>query len=247
MKLQGGNWAAADDETGAGGVTDHGLLEGLTDDDHPQYIHETRGGQTSGVVTFGDSTMRVFDDFVQIGTFGYVPGYEGVLRLARRWNSSEYRKGIGVNLDQEGTGEVEGIEVDVRHYGADQNDGLTGIKVVVRDNVATPTNVYGIYSNGSDGLISTGVYGWADAATLDAIGVYGRGWTADRDAIGIFGWAEQGSRYNYAGYFQGDVEITGSHGFAAGGFKIDHPIDPSNRFWIRMARLQCNYHHTSRH
>jgi len=46
---------------------------------------------------------------------------------------------------------------------------------------------------------------------------------------GIFGWAGYGST-NYAGYFDGDVEVTGTISKAAGGFKIDHPLDPSGKY-----------------
>lgn len=38
-----------------------------------------------------------------------------------------------------------------------------------------------------------------------------------------------GSR-NYAGYFTGDVGITGSLSEGGGSFKIDHPLDPANKY-----------------
>lgn len=41
--LQGSQWGAATITTGGGGVTDHGALTGLSDDDHPQYHNDSRG------------------------------------------------------------------------------------------------------------------------------------------------------------------------------------------------------------
>lgn len=45
LTWQGSQWAAADQTggTGGGGVTDHGALSGLSDDDHPQYLNNSRG------------------------------------------------------------------------------------------------------------------------------------------------------------------------------------------------------------
>ncbi len=47
--------------------------------------------------------------------------------------------------------------------------------------------------------------------------------------IGVFASAAWGTT-NWAGYFQGDVNVTGTVVKSAGGFKIDHPLDPANRY-----------------
>lgn len=36
--------------TGQAGTTDHGLLIGLTDDDHPQYLNQTRADQRYAII-----------------------------------------------------------------------------------------------------------------------------------------------------------------------------------------------------
>lgn len=36
--------------------------------------------------------------------------------------------------------------------------------------------------------------------------------------------------YGFAGYFEGSVYVTGAIFKAGGGFKIDHPLDPSNKY-----------------
>jgi len=46
---------------------------------------------------------------------------------------------------------------------------------------------------------------------------------------GIYGSAS-GSGTNWAGYFAGNVNVTGTLSKGAGSFKIDHPLDPENKY-----------------
>jgi len=46
---------------------------------------------------------------------------------------------------------------------------------------------------------------------------------------GIYSIAS-GSGTNYAGYFVGNVHVSGTLSKSAGSFKIDHPIDPANKY-----------------
>jgi hypothetical protein len=87
--------------------------------------------------------------------------------------------------------------------------------------------VYGV-STAGDGV---GVYGRANAAnavsvyglTTNGIGVAGSSTNGD----GVFGFSS-GSR---AGYFVGDVVVTGGCCAAgAGSYRIDHPLDPENKY-----------------
>ena len=43
---------------------------------------------------------------------------------------------------------------------------------------------------------------------------------------GVYGYSESG----YAGYFNGPVHVTGDLSKGGGGFKIDHPLDPANKY-----------------
>jgi len=71
------------------------------------------------------------------------------------------------------------------------------------------------YSQSSNGAgLSFGVFGIADGAGAN---------------YGIYGKAEDGYQ-NFAGYFMGDVELTGTLTKGAGAFKIDHPLDPENMY-----------------
>ena len=75
-------------------------------------------------------------------------------------------------------------------------------------NGAGPDAVHGV-SHGSAGA---GVAGINDVA--GGIGVYGRQLVAG----------------SYAGRFDGDVEVNGNLSKTSGSFKIDHPLDPSNKY-----------------
>jgi len=77
----------------------------------------------------------------------------------------------------------------------------------------------------------TGVYGTAPDS--GGIGVYGT--APDSGGIGVYGGTSSGS--GYAGYFYGNVYVFGN--FAATGtksFKIDHPLDPANRYLYHFAQ-----------
>ena len=101
---------------------------------------------------------------------------------------------------------------------------------------------YGVYG-GTDSLMGYGGYfenkagGTAMYALGNVTGVYGEG-----DAIGangVIGVANNGSNAygvwgrstsGYAGYFTGNVHVNGTLSKSGGSFKIDHPLDPANRY-----------------
>jgi hypothetical protein len=72
---------------------------------------------------------------------------------------------------------------------------------------------YGVWGQ-SDSAQGFGVYGIATATTGANYGVYG----------------QSNSAGGYAGYFQGTVHVNGLLSKSAGSFKIDHPLDPENKY-----------------
>jgi hypothetical protein len=70
-------------------------------------------------------------------------------------------------------------------------------------------NPYGVYGYSATG---SGVAGFSDSTTTYTAGVYGGG-------SGL-----------YAGWFQGNVVVTGTLSKGGGSFKIDHPLDPANKY-----------------
>ncbi|OFX24967.1 MAG: hypothetical protein A2033_16295 [Bacteroidetes bacterium GWA2_31_9] len=50
------------------------------------------------------------------------------------------------------------------------------------------------------------------------------------NSYGIYGYAYSGTGTAYAGYFLGNVSVTGTLSKGGGSFKIDHPLDPENKY-----------------
>ncbi len=81
---------------------------------------------------------------------------------------------------------------------------------------------YGVHGTASGGSMNYGVYG--DVGGNPGYGVYANG-GAGRAWAGL-GSGDPGGP---AGYFHGDVEITGSLSKGSGSFLIDHPLDPLHK------------------
>ncbi|MFH2143459.1 MAG: hypothetical protein ABIJ97_13625 [Bacteroidota bacterium] len=73
------------------------------------------------------------------------------------------------------------------------------------------------------------------------VGVYGEGnWRGVQGNVtsnyagtiyGVYGYANNtGTGSAYAGYFSGNVNVTGTLSKGGGSFKIDHPLDPENKY-----------------
>jgi hypothetical protein len=115
-------------------------------------------------------------------------------------------------------------------YG-DDKCGVLGLSwkyhgVIGRSNKLAGYGVYGVADSG------TGVYGWSSTGP----GV--KGVSSDHDGVrgesngsgksGIFGYNSNPA--GWAGYFTGNVYVNGTLGKAAGAFRIDHPLDPVNKY-----------------
>jgi hypothetical protein len=72
---------------------------------------------------------------------------------------------------------------------------------------------YGVWAQ-TDSTAGRGVYGLAAAASGTNYGVYG----------------QTNSPAGFAGFFQGNVHVAGTLSKSAGSFRIDHPLDPENKY-----------------
>jgi hypothetical protein len=72
--------------------------------------------------------------------------------------------------------------------------------------------------NGGDGLFAVGALG---------VGTANKG---GRGIVAIAGGGAGGASSGLAGEFLGDVEISGNFSKGGGSFKIDHPLDPENKY-----------------
>lgn len=114
-----------------------------------------------------------------------------------------------------------------------QSDGNAGYGV--RGIANTGPNARGVFGESTNG---TGVYGSSNAASsVTKAGVVGE--ATNTNGIGVRGVANTGgqawgvygqSTSGYAGYFSGHVHVTGTLSGGVKTFKIDHPLDPANKY-----------------
>jgi hypothetical protein len=101
---------------------------------------------------------------------------------------------------------VEGLgnQVGVLGYGASST--ATQVAAVEGDGYGTGSWAIGVLGNGDRYSTGTPTY-----------------------AVGVLGMAQNGL-VSYAGYFNGNVNVVGSVSKLGGTFKIDHPLDPDNKY-----------------
>ena len=100
---------------------------------------------------------------------------------------------------------------------------------------------YGVYGQtDSDGILSTGVYGIAtdsrgstrgvagQSNSPTGVGVHGRANAVSGTGIGV--WGVSVSPDGYGVYSQGNCHVQGTLSKSGGAFKIDHPLDPVNKY-----------------
>lgn len=125
-----------------------------------------------------------------------------------------------------GSGSAAGV------YGAASDSGAPGVWGVS----SLSDGVFGVAYGNASGVSGSGDNGTGVSGTsYNGIGVFGEslsdggeGVYADNAAAGdgLFAISAAG----WAGFFLGDVDVDGTLSKAAGSFKIDHPLDPANRY-----------------
>lgn len=164
-----------------------------------------------------------------VDTFAAITGYsytsQGCLKAGvfGNYNGSNYGVGVqgtGYNgVNNQDAAAIFGVgNQDLGMYGSANTAGVMGASV-------GGIGVVGYNKNASfaatTGIGNTyGVYG--NAQTVG-------GATVPNVRYGVYGFAS-GATTNYAGYFSGNVQITGSIAKGSGTFKIDHPMDPENKY-----------------
>ena len=179
-------------------------------------------GPTRGVSGFSASTSGIGVSGSNFATTGFTYGVFGGVSSP---------SGIGVNgYAASSTGETRGVmgeAASVSGIGvlgsATASTGNTagvlgevastngaGVRGVAIASIGTTAGILGT-SMSSEG---TGVAGFANATSGGPFGVFG-------STSAPLGWA---------GYFNGDVNVTGTLSKSAGAFRIDHPLDPENKY-----------------
>jgi hypothetical protein len=183
-----------------------------------------------GIRGFSESRHGVHGESYSSGVYGFSPGGNG----------------------------VRGESLSVGVYGIGGSQGSNGDSIGVSGESYFGTGVVGGSFHGVGmrgwGVFGTGVYG----SSREGIGVYGEysGFRSEGSAVngksiwgrgvwghsdwdaGVYGTSARGR----AGFFKGNVEVTGSVEVkanlavqgkltkASGSFKIDHPLDPANKY-----------------
>lgn len=103
----------------------------------------------------------------------------------------------------------------IGYSAAGAGNGVTGY-TTGSSSAAVYAYTVGQYCNGV-GAVATGI---------NSVGVYG--YASNTNSTGVYGDAT--NMGSYAGYFNGNVHLTGTLTGGTKSFKIDHPLDPSNKY-----------------
>jgi hypothetical protein len=144
----------------------------------------------------------------------------------------------GANNGGTGIGAYGGSSNGTSSENGTGGDGIyaVGGPAILNDIGGRGISAYGGSSTGSNsggaGIVTTGGTGFAGGDGIDAYGGTGLGQIGiigdDEGGYGIY--AEGSGNLSTAGYFDGTVEINGGLTKASGSFKIDHPLDPANKY-----------------
>jgi hypothetical protein len=193
----------------------------------------------NGYGVYGDTAGHgagVYGENSVSGNYGYLGGgQDGV-----HGYSSSGNDGVS-GISSSGNG-VSGTSSEVGSrgvYGYSNNGtGVYGCSTSghgVRGYSNSGYGVYGEHSSGSYGYLGGGPVGVQ-------VGVHGRYYTGNNygyiggPTYGVYGYSLSGqgvcgsTTSGLAGYFIGNVEVTGNLTKSTGSFKIDHPLDPENKY-----------------
>ena len=236
-------------ERGVYGVTDSTTGRGVVG-----YATAT-SGDARGVAGYSDSTggIGVYGRAgatagTTYGVYGRSDSPQGVGVYGYNSSSTD-----GVGVYGVGPNAVIGISSSPGYaaiYGRNQATTGEGMGVYGRSDSSSGSGVYGYATaaggtaNGVEGISAadqgTGVYGRANGTTALANGVLGESyyglangvsgivWTTTGTGVGVFGQTHSPS--GYAGYFSGNVHVNGTFTAVNKLFKIDHPLDPANKY-----------------
>lgn len=175
-------------------------------------------------VTQPASPVPAIDTFAAITGYSYTS--QGCLKggVFGTYNGSNYGTGVqGIGYNGVGN------ELSNTTFGVGNQDlGVYG-----------SANTAGVMGASTGGI---GVVGYNKNASFAATtgigntyGIYGNAQTVGGAAppnvrYGVYGFSSGAVNTNYAGYFSGNVQVTGSIAKGSGTFKIDHPLDPENKY-----------------
>jgi hypothetical protein len=170
-------------------------------------------------------------------TFSEISGTVGATQLSGTYSNALTLSSASNSFTGDGAGLTNVTAANASN--ADMLDGLhaSSFATLAANTFTANQNIAGTLTAASSASGATAVYGQATNVSSTNTGVHGR---ADgTDGSGVFGEAHNGtsavgvwgySTSGLAGDFSGNVNISGSLAKAGGSFKIDHPLDPANKY-----------------
>jgi hypothetical protein len=210
-------------------------------------------GQNNGTGFLGIGVMGT-QDGSGWGVYGTTPTGRGVYGESEAGFGMYAQTNSGTGLFAINTDESTIVTLANGTYAINAlNDSSDGVGTAIRGSGGR-TGIRGEATNGGFGLslTRTGVQGVAGSANSGAdtfYGVNGFGQApaagGNRFAYGVYGGAQSGSAIStgygiygeafgpgtrWAGFFAGNVHVQGNLSKLSGSFKIDHPLDPENKY-----------------
>jgi len=248
------NYGVLGASKGVAGTRNYGVI-GYAENGATDYgVYGWTDGTGTNYAGYFEGRVTITEDFRSTKTLVGSNDYAGI---------SKATAGSTANASYIGfIGEVDGANTAASNrglYGWSHGANTVGQNVGVYGQ-STNSTVYNVGNLGHASGTATeaaGVYGFTDATGTYNYGVSGSAGGAGTENYGLVGYANGGSSKNYgvygwtgptsgpgvtgafyAGYFQGDVTITGnlnvtgSIAKGSGTFKIDHPLDPENKYLV---------------
>lgn len=167
-----------------------------------------------GNLTYGAAGVaHAADASGVLGSSGAGKGVQGVSTSGTGVYGSS-TSGAGVY----GTAAGSGIGVSGNTSSGTAVQGLATTGIGVRGQAFNGNGVYG-----QDLAFGKGVWGVTDAGS----GVEGY---AGTNGVAVAGTIVNNTGFGWAGYFNGRVHVNGTLSKSAGSFRIDHPLDPANKY-----------------
>lgn len=196
---------------------------------NPQSLLSVGGDGNSNVAVSVETAIDGIGIYGNATNSGEVSNYGGYFQA---WG------GNGCGIYATGTNNGDGTNYGgFFNAGGSYGRGVYGTAI----NAGNYTNYGGYFS--ASGYYGRGVYGAAInsgnytnyGGYFSANGYYGRGVAGNASGASGYGVYGSAPSTGYAGYFSGRLHATGAITGASKSFKIDHPLDPENKYLLHTS------------